>query len=466
MRLLVAGMITLLTPVAAFAACEPLKLPPAGSKRSDMVAAVMPAVVQVEARFGPDTNESYEDALGDAMRETQASKKLSQGSGFIVSGEGLVVTNEHVVAQATQITLRLPDGSTRGASLVGSDERTDVALLRMEALARCYPALTWGNSEKARVGEDITAVGSPFGLGGSVSAGIISGRGRAVGDGPYHDFLQIDAAINHGNSGGPLLDTSGRVVGINTAILAPEGGNIGIGFSLPSAMAQRVVAELLAQGKVSRTQLGLSVQVLTGDVANALGLPSNEGVLVTAVMPGSPADRAGLAASDVVLSVNGRAVSGMGALSAAVATFEADNNVRFQVWRDGAPLAIDLVPLAKPDAALRAKGLAEAAAPDTIVSLSGLQLAATTSSMNEVAGHNEAIGGLIVVKVAQDSPGAARGIAVGDVIMGLAGKQLTSTAQFTDAVAAARAMGRRNILLMLLHGRNPVWMALPINAEQ
>jgi serine protease Do len=377
----------------------------------------------------------------------------------------LVVTNEHVVAQATQITVRLADGSTRGATLVGSDERTDIALLRMEALARCYPALTWGDSDKISVGEDITAVGSPFGLGGSVSAGIVSGRGRTLGNGPYHDFLQIDAAINQGNSGGPLLDVGGRVVGINTAILAPAGGNIGIGFSLPAAMAQRVVAELLVQGKVSRTQLGLSVEGLTGDVAEALGLSSNDGVLVIDVAKGSPADRAGIAPSDVVLAVDGRAVSGMGALSAEVATFEADRNVQIQLWRNGKPLSIGLVPVSKPNAAVRAKGLAGEAAPDSFVSLSGLQLAGTTSSMNEFAGQNETAGGLIVVAVAPNSPGAARGIAVGDIIVGLAGKPLASTVQFTDAVAAARAAGRRNILITLLHGKNTAWMALPVNPK-
>ncbi len=464
-RLFFVGFITLLMPVAANAVCGPLKLPPAGSKRSNIVAAVMPAVVQVEARFSPDTNESYEEVLGDAIRETQASTKQSLGSGFIVSGDGLVVTNEHVVAQATQITVRLADGSTRGATLVGSDERTDIALLRMEALSRCYPALTWGDSDKISAGEDITAVGSPFGLGGSVSAGIISGRGRTLGTGPYHDFLQIDAAINQGNSGGPLLDMGGRVVGINTAIMASAGGNIGIGFSLPAAMAQRVVAELLVQGKVSRTQLGLGVTNLTGDMADALGLSSSDGVLVTNVVAGSPADRAGIAAADVVLAVDSRAVNGIGALSAEVASFEAGSNVQFKLWRNGKPLAVELVPVSKPDAAVRAKELAGVAAPDSFVSLSGLELAGTTSSMNEVAGQNEAAGGLIVVKVAPNSPGAARGIAVGDIIVGLAGKPLVSTVQLTDSIAVARAEGKRNILIMLLHGKNLVWMALPINSK-
>ncbi len=464
-RLFIAGILLLATPAAAIAACAPLKLPPPGSKRSEVVAAVMPAVIQVQARFGPDTNESYQEALGDAMRETQASSKQSLGSGFIVSGDGLVVTNEHVVAQATQITVRLADGSTRGAMLIGSDEQTDIALLRMETLADCYPSLTWGDSDKLSVGEDITAVGSPYGLGGSVSAGIVSGRGRALGSGSYADFLQIDAAINQGNSGGPLLDAGGRVVGINTAILAPSGGNIGIGFSLPSAMARRVVGDLLARGKVNRTRLGLTVEGLTGDIAEALGLPSVDGVLVVDVEPGSPADRAGIVSSDVVLVIDGRTVSGMGELSAKVATVEAGSTVQVQLWRGGKELSIGLVPAFKPDAALRAEALTSGAAAESFVSLSGLRLAGTTSRMNEVAGQSGAEGGLIVVAVEPNSPGEARGIAVGDIIIGLAGKPLASTVQFTDAVAAARASGRRNILITLLHGRNTVWMALPVNSK-
>lgn len=464
-RLGFAVMLSILVPSAAMAECAPLRLPPAGSKRSEIVMAVLPAVVEIQARSGPDTNESYQVALGDAIRETQASNNQALGSGFIVSGDGLVVTNEHVVAQATQIRVRLADGSIRGATLIGSDERTDVALLRMEALATCYPALTWGDSEKVRVGEDITAVGSPFGLGGSVSAGIISGRGRAVGPGPYHDFLQIDAAINQGNSGGPLLDASGRVIGINTAILAPAGGNIGIGFSLPSAIAQQVVAGLQSQGKVNRTQLGLSVESLTGDIAEALGLSSGNGVLVVGVEPGSPAERAGIVASDVLLYVDGRAVDGLGPFSAEAATFEADRGIKIELWRDGKLVALQLVPAPRLDASVRAKELVGKASAGTFLSMSGLQLTSTTRYMNEVAGQSEIAKGLIVVNVEAGSPGETRGIAVGDIIVAVGGQALLSTQQFTNAVDTARANGRRNLLITILHGRNMVWIALPIDMQ-
>jgi serine protease Do len=258
-----------------------------------------------------------------------------------------------------------------------------------------------------------------------------------------------------------LLDTGGRVVGINTAILAPSGGNIGIGFALPAEMAQRVIVELQTQGKVSRTQLGLAVENLTGDIAEALGLSSGNGVLVTGVEPGSPAERAGLRASDVVLSVDGHAVSSLGALSAEVATFGANRSVQFDLWRNGSPLTLQLLPIAKPDAADRANKLAAEAPSGSFIAISGLQLTGTTRNLNEVAGLNELAQGLIVVAVAPGSPGEARGMAVGDIIVAVGGQQLTSPQQFSEAVSAARTLSRRNLLITVLHGRNLVWLALP-----
>lgn len=444
------------------AECLPVRLPPPGSKRPDIVAAVMPAVVQVQGRYDADNAESFEEVLGDANRETQASNKQSLGSGFIISGDGLVVTNEHVIARARQITVRLADGSVRGATLLGRDERIDIAILRMEALRRCYPSLTWADSDKARVGANVTAVGSPFGLGGSVTAGIISGRGRSLGSDVYNDFLQIDAAINQGNSGGPLLDESGQVIGINTAILSPAGGNIGIGFSLPSTMARRVVAELLQHGRTSRTQLGLSLENLTGDMAEALGLPSSRGVLVLDVTAGSPAEAAGMSASDVILAVDGRLVSDLGALSAEVASFAAGRAVKLDVWRAGAATAVELVPAAKSNAAARTRQLQQKAAPDGLISHGGMLLAGTTSALNIVAGQSPTANGLIVIAVEPDGPAASRGIAVGDIITGVAGKPLISIVQFTDAIDAARAAGRRNLLITLQHGSKSVWLAIPV----
>lgn len=459
---LLSSLVLLMAPAAAAAACPPLKLPPAGAKRAQVVAAVMPAVVQVLARVGSEQGESYEEVLGDAMRQTLSSSKQSHGSGFIVSGDGLIVTNEHVVSGAAQISVKLADGSVRGATLVGSDERTDIALLRIEALARCYPALTWGNSDNVVAGEDVTAVGSPFGLGGSVSAGIVSGRGRSLSTGSFHDFLQIDAAINQGNSGGPLLDAAGRVIGINTAILSPAGGNIGIGFSVPSSMAQRVIAELAARGRIARTELGLGVQDLSGDAAEALGLPAPRGVLVTDVQQAGAGQRAGILVADVITAVGGRPVESMGALSAEVVTFEPQAPVPLTIWRSGRQLAITLTPDEKPDATRRAAQLTAAAEPGSLISIAGLQLAGTTDALNELAGQGGVLGGLIVVAVAPGSPAESRGIAIGDIITGISGQPLASTVQFTDAVEAARAAGRRNILVTLKHGRDSAWMALPV----
>jgi serine protease Do len=461
---LVAGLALLLMPVAAQAACPALKLPPAPARRADIVAAVMPALVQIQSRIGSEQSESYEEVLGDAMRQTQASARQAHGSGFIISGGGLLLTNEHVVSGATQISVKLADGSVRGARLIGSDERTDLALLQIEALAPCYPALTWGDSDRIAPGEEVTAVGSPFGLGGSVSAGIISGRGRSLNAGSYHDYLQTDAAINPGNSGGPLLDSSGRVVGVNTAILSPAGGSIGIGFSLPAAVAQRVAAELLARGRITRTELGLGVQGLTGDEAEALRLGSNKGVLVTDVAVSGPAQQAGLVAADVILAVNGRPVPSMGALSAEVATFEPGRAVTLTIWRDGRQLAVDVIPDAKPDAAMRARQLSQAALPGSLIAFAGLKLAGTTETLNAVAGQRAGAGGLIVVAVTPNGPGDARGIAVGDIITGIGGQPLISTVQFNEAVAEARAAGRSNILITLQHGKNSVWMALPVRS--
>jgi serine protease Do len=227
-------------------------------------------------------------------------------------------------------------------------------------------------------------------------------------------------------------------------------------------MAQRVIAELQSHGKISRTQLGLSVESLTGDIAEALGLSSSNGVLVTGVEPGSPAERAGLLASDVVLSVDRRAVNSLGALSAEVATFEANRGVQFDLWRDGQPLSVQLLPVLKPDATVRAKELAGEASADTLFSISGLQLTGTTKSLNEVAGQNAFAGGMIVVAVTPGSPGSARGIAIGDIIVAIGGRPLLSAQQFSDAVTAARNTGRRNMLITVVHGRNTVWMALPI----
>ena len=257
------------------------------------------------------------------------------GSGFIVDASGLIVTSHHVVKGADAVTVTLQDGRDLEAHVVGVDPKTDLALVEVDA-DESLPVVEFGNSDRTRVGDWVVAVGNPFGLGGTVTAGIVSGRGRDIGSGPYDDFLQIDAPINRGNSGGPLFDRSGRVVGVNTAIFSPTGGNVGIGFAIPANVAASVVESLRTDGKVDRGWLGVQIQHVDETLAEALGLEEAKGALVASVMEDGPAHAAGLRPGDVVLSFSGRPLDTMKDLPRIVAEIDSGTEVEIDVWRDGA----------------------------------------------------------------------------------------------------------------------------------
>jgi len=328
----------------------PLSVPFSGKQLgfAPLVKTVKPAVVNIATtqRVQQPAQESDQEEMlrqffgGEPEQQQRARAVHALGSGFIIDPSGYIVTNNHVIDHATDIQVTLTDGSVHPARIVGRDVKTDLALLKISA-SRPLPYVAFGDSDQEDVGDWVIAVGNPFGLGGSVSAGIVSARNRDINEGPYDDFLQIDAPINPGNSGGPLFDQAGHVIGIDTAIYSPSGGSVGIGFAIPSNVAKRVVAELRESGHVARGFLGVSVQVVTPQIANAVGLDRPEGVIVASVTANSPAEGAGLKRGDVILAFNGTHIGAARDLSIAVAATPADKTVRVTVWRDGQRENID-----------------------------------------------------------------------------------------------------------------------------
>ena len=261
------------------------------------------------------------------------------GSGFIISPDGTIVTNNHVIDGASDIKVTLDDGTELKAILVGKDAKSDLAVLKVSA-GKPLPTLAWGDSDRLRAGDQILAIGNPFGIGTTVTAGIISARGRDLHSGPYDDFLQVDAPINHGNSGGPLVDINGTVVGINTAIYSPNGGSVGVGFAIPAHEAQQIVAKLMKNGSIEHGLIGVEIQPVTPDIANALGLPTPQGALVAHVGDGSPAAHAGIQTGDVITGFAGQAIKEPRTLSRAVADLAPGQKEPLSVWRNGKTLAL------------------------------------------------------------------------------------------------------------------------------
>ena len=370
------------------------------------------------------------------------------GSGFFVDGEGHIVTSEHVVADATEVTVTLHDGSRHEARVVGRDSRTDLAVLKIES-GGSPPWLTFGDDGDARVGDWVVAIGNPFGFGGTVTAGILSARGRDIRAGGYGDFLQVDAPINRGSSGGPLFDTRGRVIGVNAAIYAPAGGNVGIGFAVPATIAAPVVAELIEEGKVSRGWLGVSLQPLTPELAESLGMEKADGVLVADVTPDSPAARAGILRADVVTAVGGRPMEDGKSLAREIGSMEPEDEVSLTVVRKGEPLEIAVKLGGWPDAGgAEAMSEGRAAAP-----ASGPRLGAYLESRD---------GRLVVAGVRPDSPAAEARLRRGDVLISVDNEPVGESADISRALRKAHDGGREHALLLIERRGQPRFVAVRI----
>jgi serine protease Do len=412
-----------------------------GPSFADVVERVAPAVVRVTAREGAAAEPLARPPFG---RGQPGQPRAGQGSGFVVDGAGYIVTNAHVVAGAERVTVGLHDGRDLVARVVGTDPATDIALLKIEAVG-ALPVLAFGDSDRARVGDWVMAMGNPFGLGGSVTAGIVSARGRQIGAGPYDDFIQTDAPINPGNSGGPLFNAAGEVVGVNTAIYSPSGGNIGIGFAVPSKIVTQVVAQLREHGSVQRGWLGVSLQPMDADLAAALRVAEPKGALVAGVEPGSPAERAGLRAGDVITAIDGRPVEGPRDLAMGVAAVAPGGTARLALLRDGATME-QAVTLGSHPSNRAAAG--KPARPSL-----GLALA-----------PNPAGDGVVVSGVAPGSPAAERGLREGDVVLRAGDREVRAPQDVVAAVEAARAAGRSAVALQVEREGGRRFVALPVQA--
>ncbi|WPL16668.1 putative periplasmic serine endoprotease DegP-like precursor [Thiorhodovibrio winogradskyi] len=366
-----------------------------------------------------------------------------EGSGFIIDPAGYIVTNNHVVEGAERIRVTLNNADEYQATLIGRDPKTDLALIKIEPQTP-LTAVQLGSAAGARVGDWVLAVGNPFGLGGSVSAGIISARGRDINSGPYDDYLQIDAPINRGNSGGPLFDASGRVIGVNTAIFSPSGGNIGIGFAIPAETVSSIVADLRTKGHVDRGWLGVQIQPVTDEVASSLGLPDRKGVLVTDVLPEGPAAAAGLRNGDVILGVSGQPMEDYRDLTRLIASLEAGTKARVELMRGGKDLTLPVTIGQMPG-----DGQLAASSPNNGSDQArlGVYLTPITPEGRRQYNLRADTTGVLVAEVEPNGPAARAGIRAGTVISMVGQQQVSTPEQVVGLIRDVAAQGRPSVLL-------------------
>jgi serine protease Do len=390
----------------------------------------------------------------------------SLGSGFVVDASGLIVTNNHVIAGAEEINVILPDDTSLKAQIVGRDTVTDLALLKVEP-KQPLPVIKWGDSNKERVGDWVLAVGNPFGLGGSVTAGIVSARARDIHAGPYDDFLQTDAPINRGNSGGPLINLEGEVIGINTAIYSPSGGSIGIGFAIPSSLARPVIEQLQKSGKVERGWLGVRIQAVTDEIAESLGLDKAKGALVTDVDANSPAAKAKVQAGDVILSFDGKPIERTRQLPRMVAETPNDKTVKLSIWRDGKETGAEVkIGLLNTDKLAATPSPPDNQQKDTpTVDVVGMSLAKITPELRRDLELAEDAKGVVVLDLTEDGPAAKRGVQAGDIVAAVGRDAVSTPEQVQEKVEAAHKAGRKSVLIRVERDGTAQFFAIPFEEK-
>ena len=421
---------------------------------SDLAAKVTPAVVNVAVtmkagadddatqmadRDRPGQQEMMEEFMRQfserfgqkgRVQKTPQQKAQAVGTGFIIDPSGIVVTNYHVAGKADTITVTLADGRKLPAKLLGGDEKTDLAVLKVES-DKALPYVQFGDAGKVRVGQPVMAIGNPFGLGGTVTTGIVSARGRDIQSGPFDDYIQTDAAINRGNSGGPLFDMDGKVIGINTAIYSPTGGSVGLGFAIPASLALPVVDQLKAHGRVERGLLGVQIQPVTDEIASSLSLGSSNGALVAQVEPDSAAMKAGIKSGDVIKSVDGKDITNVRELTRTIAAAQPGSTVKVGLMRDGKDMTVS-AKLGDGAATKEAKAdeqkMPEKAPPGAF----GFSLAPLSPDMRQQLGLKDSVNGALIAAVEPGSPAEEQGLKAGDVLQQVGRDQVGDA---KDAVA-------------------------------
>ncbi|WP_375619342.1 Do family serine endopeptidase [Bartonella sp. TS25HLJMH] len=448
---------------------------------ADIVAQVKPAVVAVqvksnkkkEDRFfsnffsGPGLDQlpdqhplkrffkefyDFDKPKNKFSHQSRRLRPIAFGSGFFISSDGYIVTNDHVISDGTSYTVVLDDGTELNAKLIGKDPKTDLAVLKVSD-KRKFSYVDFGDDSKLRVGDWVVAIGNPFGLGGTVTAGIVSARGRDIGTGVYDDFIQIDAAVNRGNSGGPTFDLNGKVVGVNTAIFSPSGGNVGIAFAIPAATVKQVVQQLIEKGSVQRGWLGVQIQPVTKEISDSIGLKEAKGALVTDPLKG-PAEKAGIKAGDVIISVNNEKVADARELAKRIANIKPGETVTIGIWRSGKEesIKVKLASMSEDESKKEAsKHSNERGDLDETLEDYGLIVIPSDDGV-----------GVVVTDVDTDSDAADKGIRPGDTIVTVNNKPVKKVSDIVSTIKNAQQLGRKAILLQVRTNDQNRFVALPI----
>lgn len=454
---------------------------------ADLVDDLLPAVVNISSTQKPESVQDFpdmphfppgspfEDFFEDFMdrrgRGSPAIPPASLGSGFIIDAEnGYVITNNHVVNDADEVRVTFHDDTTVEAEVLGRDEKTDIAVLQVKTDYK-MTAVKFGDSKDLRVGDWVVAIGNPFGLGGTVTAGIVSARQRNINAGPYDDFIQTDASINRGNSGGPMFNTDGQVIGINTAIFSPSGGSVGIGFAIPSNLAKPVINQLIEYGRTRRGWLGVRIQTVTDEIAESLGLDKAQGALVASVTETSPAEKAGVETGDIILNFDGKPIEEMRDLPRLVAETKIDRVVSVDVWRDGKKRSVKVkiaeLEEAEENGLLSAEASSSSPSSKNTVTIEsvGLTLAELSKALRSEYGIGNDVEGIVVVEVASSSEAAEKGLAAGDVIVEINQQSVDDPKEASKIMNKARKGGRNSVLLLVNRDGDVRFVALRLEEE-